>query len=171
MTEIRNCAGSTISLGVWSAKGQRIREVYIAVPKDAASLGLGLQWMALGVAEDVWHILEVSPNSPAENAGLLPYGDYVIASPDTIMHGESGLGQWVEEVSFSVSSIYANSILDVANTIMTEPRSNHHITSIQPRIRCNTPSRNYSITQLGRSRISRLHFRLRCPPQNTSFIR
>jgi hypothetical protein len=54
--------------------------------------------MPLSVTEDVWHILEVTPNSPADLAGLLPYGDYVIGSPDTIMLGEAGLGQWVEEV-------------------------------------------------------------------------
>ncbi|KAK1064518.1 hypothetical protein LTR74_008690 [Friedmanniomyces endolithicus] len=31
-TEIQNCAGSTISLGVYGAKGQQIREVYVAIP-------------------------------------------------------------------------------------------------------------------------------------------
>jgi hypothetical protein len=98
ITEIRNCAGSSISLGVWSAKGQRIREIYVNIPNDSASLSVSLQWMHLSVTEDVWHILEVTPNSPADLAGLLPYGDFVIGSPDTIVHGESGLGQWIEEV-------------------------------------------------------------------------
>lgn len=98
ITEIRNCAGSSISLGILSAKGQRIREVYANVPTDTATLDLNLQWMPVSVTEEVWHVLEVTPNSPADLAGLLPYGDYVVGSPDTIMHGESGLGQWIEEV-------------------------------------------------------------------------
>jgi len=49
------------------------------------------------VAEDVWHILDVAPNSPADAAGLLPYGDYVIGSPEGMMRGESGLGELVED--------------------------------------------------------------------------
>ena len=95
-TEIRNCAGSTISLGVYGVKGQQIREIYAIVPPDAASLGLSLQWSPLSVGEDVWHILDVMPNSPADVAGLLPYGDYVIGSPDGQMRGEAALGELVE---------------------------------------------------------------------------
>lgn len=97
--EIRNCAGTSISLGIWSAKGQRIREIYVNVPHDAPSLGVSLQWMPLNVTEDVWHIMEVTPNSPADLAGLLPYGDYVVGSTDMVLHGENGLGGWIEEVS------------------------------------------------------------------------
>jgi hypothetical protein len=38
------------------------------------------------------------PNSPADTAGLLPYGDYVIGSPEGLVRGESGLGELVEDV-------------------------------------------------------------------------
>jgi hypothetical protein len=62
------------------------------------SLGLSLQWMPLTSTEDVWHILDVTPNSPADVAGLLPYGDYVIGSPEGVVRGESGLGELVEDV-------------------------------------------------------------------------
>ncbi|KAF2100031.1 hypothetical protein NA57DRAFT_75534 [Rhizodiscina lignyota] len=96
-TEVRNCAGNTISLGVWSAKGQRIRELYIPVPTDPPNLGLSLQWTPLAATEDVWHILEVTANSPADVAGLLPYGDYVIGSPEGLVRGESGLPELVED--------------------------------------------------------------------------
>ncbi|OCK86174.1 hypothetical protein K432DRAFT_376982 [Lepidopterella palustris CBS 459.81] len=96
-TEVRNSAGSTISLGVFSAKGQKIREIYLAVPADKPSLGLSLQWTPLAVTEDVWHILDVIPNSPADIAGLLPYGDYVIGSPEGLVRGEAGLGELVED--------------------------------------------------------------------------
>ncbi|KAF2085337.1 hypothetical protein K490DRAFT_75195 [Saccharata proteae CBS 121410] len=96
-TEVRNCAGNTISLGIWCAKGQRIREMYVPIPADAPSLGISLQWTPLSVAEDVWHILDVQPNSPADLAGLLPYGDYVIGSPEGLVRGESGLGELVED--------------------------------------------------------------------------
>lgn len=95
-TEIRNCAGTTISLGVYGVKGSQIREIYVPIPHDGAGLGLSLQWAPLNIAEDVWHILDVIPNSPADVAGLLPYSDYVIGSPEREMHGEAGLGELVE---------------------------------------------------------------------------
>lgn len=59
-------------------------------------MGLSLQWQPLSVTDDVWHVLEVSANSPAENAGLLPYGDYIIGSPENVVKGESGLPELVE---------------------------------------------------------------------------
>lgn len=37
------------------------------------------------------------PDSPADNAGLLPYGDYIVGTPEGIVHGESGLGELVED--------------------------------------------------------------------------
>jgi hypothetical protein len=46
----------------------------------------------------VWHILDVAPNSPADIAGLLPYGDYVIGSPEVMVRGDSGLGELIEDV-------------------------------------------------------------------------
>jgi hypothetical protein len=54
--------------------------------------------MPLSSTDDVWHILDVTPNSPADLAGLLPYGDYVIGSPEALVRGESGLGDLVEHV-------------------------------------------------------------------------
>jgi hypothetical protein len=46
--------------------------------------------------------MDVAPNSPADLAGLLPYGDYVIGSPEVIVRGESGLGELIEDVSFDI---------------------------------------------------------------------
>jgi hypothetical protein len=78
-------------------QGQKIREVYISIPSENPTLGISLQWSPLTLAEDVWHILDVAPNSPADVAGLLPYGDYVIGSPEGLVRGESGLGELVED--------------------------------------------------------------------------
>jgi hypothetical protein len=55
--------------------------------------------MVLNSTNDVWHVLDVAPNSPADSAGILPYGDYIIGSPEGIMRGESGLSELVEDVS------------------------------------------------------------------------
>jgi hypothetical protein len=80
------------------SQGQKIREVYLNIPAEKPTLGVSLQWSPLSIAEDVWHILDVIPNSPADVAGLLPYGDYVIGSPEGLVRGDSGLGELVEDV-------------------------------------------------------------------------
>lgn len=83
-----------------------IREVYISIPAEKPTLGVSLQWSPLAIAEDVWHILDVAPNSPADTAGLLPYGDYVIGSPEGLVRGESGLGELVEDVRLPWMALY-----------------------------------------------------------------
>ena len=49
------------------------------------------------MTEDVWHILDVIPDSPADVGGLLPYGDYIVGTPEGNVHGEAGLGELVED--------------------------------------------------------------------------
>ncbi|KAI0843133.1 GRASP55/65 PDZ-like domain-containing protein [Hypoxylon sp. FL0890] len=95
--EVRNCAGASVALGLWSAKGQRTRVLHVPVPADTRSLGLSLQWTPLSVASNVWHVLDVAANSPADNAGFLPYSDYILGTPDGTLHGESGLGELVDD--------------------------------------------------------------------------
>lgn len=63
-------------------------------------LGLSLKQCdpseALG---QVWHILDVLEGSPAESAGLVPHGDYVIGWTDGPLYNESEFYELVEEVS------------------------------------------------------------------------
>lgn len=95
--EIRNCAGSNVALTIWTSKGQRVRTIHVAVPTPSPTLGITLQWTSISSTEDVWHILEVIPDSPADVAGLLPYGDYIVGTPEGNVHGEAGLGELVED--------------------------------------------------------------------------
>jgi hypothetical protein len=39
----------------------------------------------------------VAANSPADIAGLLPYSDYILGTPEGVLHGEAGLGELVED--------------------------------------------------------------------------
>lgn len=96
-TEVRNCAGLNVNLILWNAKGSRSRDVTLPVPSPSPTLGLTLQWTSLSVTEDVWHVLDVIANSPADTAGLLPYGDYIVGTPEGNVHGEAGLGELVED--------------------------------------------------------------------------
>lgn len=36
-------------------------------------------------------------NSPADAAGLLPYSDYILGTPEGVLHGEGGLSELVED--------------------------------------------------------------------------
>ncbi|KAG6025181.1 hypothetical protein E4U41_001595 [Claviceps citrina] len=95
--EIRNCAGGTVSLGLWNAKGQRTRELHAFVAPDTASLGLTLQYSAIALAANIWHVLDVAAKSPADQGGLLPYSDYILGSPEGSLQGESALSELVED--------------------------------------------------------------------------
>lgn len=60
-----------------------------------------LQWTPLAVTENVWHILEVADASPAEEAGLLAYDDWIVGTPEGWVRGEAGMGELVEDVCIS----------------------------------------------------------------------
>ncbi|KAF7715876.1 Golgi reassembly-stacking protein (GRASP) 55/56 family protein [Penicillium ucsense] len=97
-TEVRNCAGSSLTLELWSAKGQRTHTVTVPVSATTPSLGLSLQLAPLSSTQHIWHILGVpSPLSPAYRAGLLPHSDYIIGTPSGTLRGESALGELVED--------------------------------------------------------------------------
>ncbi|KAI0136456.1 GRASP55/65 PDZ-like domain-containing protein [Xylariales sp. AK1849] len=95
--EVRNCAGGTVALGLWSAKGQRTRVVHLPISHESPTLGISLQYTPLETVSNIWHVLDVPSSSPADNAGLLPYSDYILGTPDGVLHGESGLGELVED--------------------------------------------------------------------------
>jgi hypothetical protein len=42
-------------------------------------------------------VLDVPPNSPADVSGLLPYSDYILGTPEGVLHGEGGLSELVED--------------------------------------------------------------------------
>ncbi|RKF60543.1 Uncharacterized protein C1D4.02c [Erysiphe neolycopersici] len=120
--EIRNCAGSIVTLGLWSAKGQRVRTIHIPISTTNPSLGLTLQWTSINVASNIWHILDVPANSPADVAGLLPYSDYIIGTPDGVLRGEIGLGELVESHIGRPLRLYIyNNEFDVTREVTIHP--------------------------------------------------
>ncbi|KAJ4414259.1 hypothetical protein N0V82_008041 [Gnomoniopsis sp. IMI 355080] len=120
--EVRNCAGGTVTLGLWSAKGQRTRTLHLPIPPDAPSLGLTLQWTSLAVVTNIWHVLDVPASSPADVAGLLPYSDYILGSPEGVLHGESGLSEIVEDHINRPLRLYVyNNEYDVTREVTLTP--------------------------------------------------
>lgn len=96
--------------------------MHLTVPADTASLGLSLQYSPLGIAANIWHVLDVPANSPADIAGLLPYSDYILGSPEGALHGESGLGELVEDYIGRPLRLYVyNNEYNVTREVTIQP--------------------------------------------------
>ncbi|KZV91116.1 hypothetical protein EXIGLDRAFT_740610 [Exidia glandulosa HHB12029] len=82
--------GRLLELVVWSSKTRQTRLVPItpsrawsattsASTSKPSLLGLSMRICAPSHAQDaVWHVLDVLEGSPAESAGLVPYGDWIV---------------------------------------------------------------------------------------------
>ncbi|CCU76137.1 golgi reassembly-stacking protein 2 [Blumeria hordei DH14] len=111
--EVQNCAGNTVALGLWSAK---------VIRPTQSSLGLTLQWTSINIVSHIWHILDVPENSPADLAGLLPYGDYIIGARDRNFLAEISLGELVEEHIGQPLCLYVyNNEFDVTREVTIYP--------------------------------------------------
>lgn len=96
--------------------------MHIPVPADTGSLGLSLQYAPLALAANIWHVLDVPANSPADLAGLLPYSDYILGSPEGAMHGESALGELVEDFIGRPLRLHVyNNEYDVTREVTIQP--------------------------------------------------
>ncbi|KAL3283610.1 hypothetical protein HHI36_006748 [Cryptolaemus montrouzieri] len=96
---LKNGIGQQLPLTVYSSKTQSIRSVVIE-PSDTwggqGLLGVSIRFCSFeGANENVWHILEVHPNSPAEIAGLQPFTDYIIGA-DSVLHESEDLYGLIE---------------------------------------------------------------------------
>ncbi|XP_041977178.1 Golgi reassembly-stacking protein 2 [Aricia agestis] len=98
-TLLKQNIDKTIKMLVYSTKSQSVREVNIT--PNASWGGQGLLGVSIrfcsfeGANENVWHVLEVHPSSPAEIAGLRPFSDYIIGA-DSIMHESEDLFTLIE---------------------------------------------------------------------------
>ncbi|KIY71710.1 hypothetical protein CYLTODRAFT_429350 [Cylindrobasidium torrendii FP15055 ss-10] len=98
----------TLNLLVWNSKDQQTRVVPI-VPSRVWSQGSSPQnsqpsllGLSMRICEpeyaldNVWHVLDVSEGSPAESAGLVPYGDYITGWSGGILSAENDFYDLVE---------------------------------------------------------------------------
>jgi hypothetical protein len=88
-----------IAMTVYSSKSQTVREVFITPSTlwgGQGLLGVSIRFCSFeGANENVWHILEVASNSPAESAGLRQYSDYIIGA-DSVLHESEDLFSLIE---------------------------------------------------------------------------
>lgn len=96
--------------------------MHIPVPVETASLGLSLQYAPIALAANIWHVLDVAANSPADNASLLPYSDYILGSPEGALHGEGALGELVEDFIGRPLRLYVyNNEYNVTREVTIQP--------------------------------------------------
>ncbi|KAI0036477.1 GRASP55/65 PDZ-like domain-containing protein [Vararia minispora EC-137] len=110
--------GKLLNLLVWNSKRQETRAVPIVPSREWAIqsptsssvnprepdserqpslLGLSMRMCEPGFAIDnVWHVLDVLEGSPAESAGLVPYGDWIIGWSGGVLSAEGDFYDVVE---------------------------------------------------------------------------
>ncbi|TNY20090.1 GRASP55/65 PDZ-like domain-containing protein, partial [Rhodotorula diobovata] len=106
--------GREVALQIYSTKRKEVREVYVipsrtwssaagpgstpgAVDGEPSLLGLSLRLCNPHHALDqVWHVLEILEGSPAQSAGLVPYGDWIVGYAGGVLRGEGDFYDVVE---------------------------------------------------------------------------
>ncbi|OZJ05224.1 hypothetical protein BZG36_02451 [Bifiguratus adelaidae] len=106
LRELSNNVGYKVILQLYNTKEETTRDVSIIPSQDWAEkkqendglLGCSIRFCQYNpTLTHVWHILSVSPNSPAEMAGLIPHTDYVIGSPQMTLRSEEDLYGLIDE--------------------------------------------------------------------------
>jgi len=108
--------GRPLNLLVWNSKNQGTRVVPIIPSREwsmphievsdaqepdsdrkPSLLGLSMRMCVPETSMDnVWHVLDVLEGSPAESAGLVPYGDWIIGWSGGVLRAESDFYEVVE---------------------------------------------------------------------------
>lgn len=55
--------------------------------------------------DNVWHVMDVLEGSPAESAGLVPYGDWIVGWSGGVLSAENDFYDLVEAVSYPLVNI------------------------------------------------------------------
>ncbi|KAI8085167.1 GRASP55/65 PDZ-like domain-containing protein [Halteromyces radiatus] len=105
MTTLQQHKDKPLPLTIYSSKERAFREISLIPatdwstdPNEKSLIGCSIRYCTYERAgEYVWHILDVSPNSPAEMAGIIPHTDYVIGSPQTVLKSDDDFYNLVEE--------------------------------------------------------------------------
>ncbi|KAJ4001681.1 GRASP55/65 PDZ-like domain-containing protein [Lentinula boryana] len=116
-TFVESHEGRVLNLLVWNSKSEDTRgastELVSIIPSRKWSqlspeefqtdinaqpslLGLSMRMCTPEYANNVWHVLDVSEGSPAEDAGLVPYGDYIIGWSGGVLSAENDFYDLVE---------------------------------------------------------------------------
>lgn len=81
-----------VKLEVYNSKTQRVRELEVTPSNmwgGQGLLGASVRFCSFeGANENVWHVLDVEPNSPAALAGLNAYNDFIVGADQVLQDSE-----------------------------------------------------------------------------------
>ncbi|KAM6918450.1 Golgi reassembly-stacking protein 2-like [Xenentodon cancila] len=116
-----------IKMLVYSSKTLDLRECTVTPSNlwgGQGLLGVSIRFCSFeGANENVWHVLEVEPNSPAALAGLRPHTDYIIGA-DTVMNESEDLFSLIESHEGKGLKLYVyNTDTDNCREVVITPNS------------------------------------------------
>lgn len=124
---LKSNTNKAIKVTVYSSKTQTVRE--LSLTPNVAWGGQGLLGVSIrfcsfeGANENVWHILEVHPSSPAEAAGLRSFTDYIIGA-DSVLHESEDLFSLIESHEDRPLKLYVyNTDDDSCRDVTIKPNS------------------------------------------------
>ena len=117
-----------VKLVVYSSKTRRVRDASITPSNlwgGQGLLGVSIRFCSFdGAAENVWHVLDVNPNSPSDIAGLRPHTDYIIGA-DTVLHDTEDFFNLVSMHEGKALKLYVyNSETDGCREVTITPNAN-----------------------------------------------
>ncbi|XP_064419772.1 Golgi reassembly-stacking protein 2 isoform X2 [Latimeria chalumnae] len=116
-----------VKMQVYSSKTLELRETTVTPSNmwgGQGLLGVSIRFCSFdGANENVWHVLEVEPNSPAALAGLRPHTDYIIGA-DTVMNESEDLFSLIETHEGKPLKLYVyNTDTDNCREVIITPNS------------------------------------------------
>lgn len=112
---------------VYSSKTRTVRESSITPSNlwgGQGLLGVSIRFCSFdGASDNVWHVLDVNSNSPADIAGLRPHTDYVIGA-DQVLHDTEDFFNLVEQHEGKALKLYVyNSETDGCREVTITPNN------------------------------------------------
>ncbi|KAK5859690.1 hypothetical protein PBY51_021223 [Eleginops maclovinus] len=116
-----------VKMLVYSSKTLELRESTVTPSNlwgGQGLLGVSIRFCSFeGANENVWHVLDVEPNSPAALAGLRPHTDYIIGA-DTVMNESEDLFSLIESHEGKGLKLYVyNTDTDNCREVIITPNS------------------------------------------------
>ncbi|XP_063285787.1 Golgi reassembly-stacking protein 2 [Pelobates fuscus] len=116
-----------VKMVVYSSKTLELRETTVTPSNmwgGQGLLGVSIRFCSFdGANENVWHVLEVEPNSPAALAGLRTNTDYIIGA-DTVMNESEDLFSLIETHEGKPLKLYVyNTDTDNCREVVITPNS------------------------------------------------
>lgn len=126
---LKNNIGKPVTLTVYNTKTEKNREC-VMIPSNtwggAGLAGITIRFCSYEHINDhVWHVLDVSPNSPASRAGLETNTDYIVGTPDIIFNDSEDFFAMVSSNEGKAMALYVYSTLtDNIRAVHITPNSN-----------------------------------------------